>query len=229
MITLPSLVAILLRRWKIACLLFAGIEIGVFLYIAGMPPSYSSTTKLMLNRGRINSVVTTDDEVRPRQSASVTVEELNTELELLQSRDTLGKVVQACGLNEVPSKSGIWKSLQDKLGLAEDADSDKGSDEIRIARAVASLRANLEVVPVRQSNLIELTYSSSDPEKAAHVLNTLAELYLEKHMEVHRPPGTFEFYQREAEQSQQQLQSLEDHIVALGSRPEGARNRERGT
>ena len=222
MITLPSLVAILLRRWKIACLLFAGIEIGVFLYIAGLPPSYSSTTKLMLNRGRINSVVTTDDEVRPRQSASVTVEELNTELELLQSRDTLGKVVQACGLNEVPSKSGIWKSLQDKLGLAEDADSDKGSDEIRIARAVASLRANLEVVPVRQSNLIELTYSSSDPEKAAHVLNTLAELYLEKHMEVHRPPGTFEFYQREAEQSQQQLQSLEDQIVALGSRPEGA-------
>jgi hypothetical protein len=47
-------------------------------------------------------------------------------------------------------------------------------------------------------------------------------LYLEKHMEVHRPPGTFEFYQREAEQSQQQLQVLEDRIVALASKPEGA-------
>lgn len=215
--------SVIIRRWKLASLLFLGMELGIVIYTASLPNVYTSTIKLMLNRGRVDSVVSTDEGVKPRQPASVTVEELNTELQLLQSRDLLRKVVVAHGLHEAKKEPGVWDNFASRLGLPEESESTDGSgDEVRIARAAARLSTRLTVVPVRQSNLIEISYSAPNPASAARVLNTLAELYLEKHTEVHRPPGTFAFYQREAEHSQKQLQELEDQMAALAARPEGA-------
>ena len=45
-----------------------------------------------------------------------------------------------------------------------------------------------------------MTYEATKPQQAAQVLNTLVNLYMEKHMAVHQPAGTFEFFQKQTQQ-----------------------------
>jgi uncharacterized protein involved in exopolysaccharide biosynthesis len=61
--------------------------------------------------------------------------------------------------------------------------------------------------------MILATYSSTDPQLAAKVLRTLGDLYLEKTVAVHRPPGAFEFFQSESQHYDQQLQTAQDQLA----------------
>ena len=58
----------------------------------------------------------------------------------------------------------------------------------------ARLAKKLEVEPVKKTNLIAISYAADDPRVAAKVLQSVANAYLEKHMEVHRPAGEFRFF-----------------------------------
>src|SRR2546429_3112878 len=64
-----------------------------------------------------------------------------------------------------------------------------------------------------KTNLISVTYEDSNPQRAAQVLHTLVDVYLEKHLAVHRPPGTFEFFQQQTEQHNQLLEEAESRLV----------------
>ena len=50
------------------------------------------------------------------------------------------------------------------------------------------------------------------PQLASRVLHTLAALYLEKTVAVHRPPGAFEFFQTESQHYDQELQTAEAQL-----------------
>ena len=71
---------------------------------------------------------------------------------------------------------------------------------------------------MKKTNLIAVTYESPDPELAARVLTTLANLYLEKHLAVHRPPGAFDFFQHETEDYRKELADAEARLVNFGAR-----------
>ena len=66
---------------------------------------------------------------------------------------------------------------------------------------------------VKKTNLIAVKYESPDPELAARVLTALTNLYLEKHLEVHRPPGAFDFFQQETQQYRKGLTDAEARLV----------------
>ncbi len=61
--------------------------------------------------------------------------------------------------------------------------------------------------PVRKSNVIKVSYAGSNPEQSARVLRCLAQEYLQKHIQVHRPSGELDFFTDQVEQSRQALQA----------------------
>ena len=65
-----------------------------------------------------------------------------------------------------------------------------------------------------------MKYSAKDPQLAARVLNTLASLYLEKHLAIHRAPGEFEFFHQQAEQYRTALINAETKLTNF-SREQG--------
>ncbi len=83
------------------------------------------------------------------------------------------------------------------------------AERVRVAKAVRTLEKELRVEVVKKTNLIAANYRSRDPVLAARVLNTLANLYLEKHVTVHRAPGTFDFFQHETERYREELSKAE--------------------
>ena len=85
--------------------------------------------------------------------------------------------------------------------------------EKNVSQAVLALENKLQIEPLKKTDLIQVTYDSPDPQLAARVLRTLGSLYLEKTVEVHRPPGAFEFFQTESQHYDQELQTAETRLT----------------
>ena len=189
--TARDVAAIIFRQKKILLVSFVIILLGIVLSGVLMP-KYQAQMKILVRRERVDPVVTSQSNAPPQfDREEVSEAELNSEVELLNSRDLLTKVVLATG-------------LQNQEG---------GSEEVRTAKAVRQLAQKLKIEPLRKTNVIAVSYESSDPLLASKILNTLAGLYVEKHLEVHRPSGEFKFFDQQTEQYRKGLQLAEQELT----------------
>jgi len=204
--SLKDLLAIGFRYKRTAGLCFFGILTGVILAAIVQPAQYSATTKFLVGEGRVDPVVSTDA-IAPTSTKAVSEEDLNSELELLHSSDVLRQVVIICGLDQE-------KHLRDHLlGMP--------TPERRIARATLQLGKDLQMAVVKKSNLIEVHYSSGDPQQAVQVLKALADAYLQKHVAVHSPPGQIEFFAQETERYRKNLADAETLLKQFSQQEDG--------
>jgi uncharacterized protein involved in exopolysaccharide biosynthesis len=204
--TLRDLVSPLFRHRRLATACFAGALLLSIAAAVLLSRKYESRMEILVNRERLDPVVTTESTTQlPQMAPQVTEEEINSEVELLQSRDVLEKVVLVCGLQNDGSGSWLTKLLP---GHGQDS---------ALSRAVETLSKQLKVKIVPKTNLINVSYRSKDPQVAFGVLNNLANLYLEKHVAVHRPAGSFEFFTKEADRYHQALQESEARLSTFDS------------
>jgi uncharacterized protein involved in exopolysaccharide biosynthesis len=121
----------------------------------------------------------------------------------------LEKVVLACDLQQ--QDFSAWSRTLSVIGVNRGTGiPDRGA---LIASAVRTLENKLSVEVVNKTNLIAVNYESPDPELAARVLTALTNFYLEKHLAVHRPAGTFDFFQQETQQYRKGLAEAEARLV----------------
>jgi uncharacterized protein involved in exopolysaccharide biosynthesis len=207
--TLRDLVSPLFRHRRLATFCFLGFLVCSIAAAVLLSRKYESKMEILVNRERLDPVVTTESTTQlPQMAPQVTEEEINSEVELLQSRDVLEKVVLTCGLQNASSDSWLSNSWFSKLLPGHD----KGSE---VDRAVETLGKQLKVKIVPKTNLINVSYRSKDPKLAFEVLNNLANLYLEKHVAVHRPAGSYEFFTKEADRYREALQESEAHLASF--------------
>jgi uncharacterized protein involved in exopolysaccharide biosynthesis len=206
-VSLRDLLAIGFRRKRIATLCFSGVLLGAFLFAFVMPTQYRATTKFMLERQREDAAVSAQKDRAIAVNNAVSEEELNSEVGLLQNADVLRKVVLACGLNN-------RKSLKEYIfGPA--------SPEKKIAKAVNGLAGSLKIEPEKKSNLIDVSYTSADPELTVRVLRTLADAFIEKYKELHTPPGQFQFFAQETEHYAKNLAGAEAQLKEFSNQENG--------
>jgi uncharacterized protein involved in exopolysaccharide biosynthesis len=149
-----------------------------------LPEKYEAEMKILVTGERMDPVVSSNPNA-PAQSR-VTEDQLNSEVELLQSRDLLEQVALAAGLHGANNGS-----------IAGGATS--SAERIAISRTIRALQTDLKIALLRRTTMIEVSYRSSDPTTAVRVLTELARLYLEKHLALYRPPGAYEFFTAQAE------------------------------
>ena len=198
-LSLRDVVAPLFRHRRLIAVSFLGICLGSVVAAFLLPKQYQAEMKILVKRERVDPILTTDKTTVVEPHSEVSEEEVQSEVELLRSRDLLENVVKTSGL--APSVNG-QNDRERAAGLA---------------RAVRNLEKNLQVEPLRKTNLIRATYQSRNPEQAARVLNTLSNLYLEKHLAVHRLPGAFDFFQKQTERYRNELTANEEHLIRFDS------------
>lgn len=192
-------------------IIFLGIFLGMIGSVLLAPKKYDAEMKILVNRDRVDAVVTPDPgaPVAVQPLAGVTEEDLNSEVELLKSRDLLEEVVRSTGL--AATKDSAWAHA---LNLAGDIlRGAPSTQQTRVARSVQTLSDELAVEPLKKTTLIRVSYTDRDPEQSARVLNTLGTLYQEKHAAVHRPTGTFAFFDQEANRYRDELVSAEAQLT----------------
>src|SRR5260370_14134110 len=165
--------------------------------------------KSLVRHERAESVVSPERESPVQWCSEVSEEEMQSEAELIKSRDLLTQVVVACDLQNL-GVSPLWNRAGDK-------------DDQRVSRAVLALEKNLTVQPIKLTNLISVAYKSKDPQLAARVLNSLASLYVEEHLAMHRAPGEFDFFHQQAEEYRKALANAEAKLTDF-SREQGVVN-----
>src|SRR5580698_2805983 len=196
--TMRELAMVLFRQRK----LFAGIAGLVFVLavvyaLAGA--TYRAHVRVLVRRGRSDPPAAAQENAPPDFSrVEVTEEELNSEVELLKDDDVLRRVVVT---NDLTAHDWLrWLRPHEQQAA-------------RVQRAAKKLASKLEVEPIKKTNLIAVSYGAADPQLAAHVLQSLASVYLEKHMEVHRPGGQLHFFDEQTGESRRQLEAAQGKLM----------------
>lgn len=164
--------------------------------------SYRSHMAILVNRERLDPLVSTESTTQlVTTDTPVTPEEVNSEIQLLTSRDVLEKIARDNGMDKAPQGFSIAKILHPHR-----------TEQDRLALAVKALASNIKAKVTTKTNVIDVTYASSNPQLAYGVLNSLGRHYTEKHVAVHRPAGSYEFFAGETQKYQKELGDAEGKL-----------------
>lgn len=176
-------------KWGILGLAIA-ITVLATLIVFSMRPVYRSTVTLLIEQKQAK--VVTIEEMYGLDGSSK--EYLQTQFEILKSRELAARVVKELKLDVHPDFSP--EPEQDAAGEESSFRLDwrtvlpKGheknpeiSDEEKFSRIVDRFTANLAVVPVRNTQLVKISFESYDKALAAKVANAMAYAYINSQME----------------------------------------------
>lgn len=142
-----------------------------------MKKQFKSEMEFLVQSSRSNSIISAD-----RSSAAptpdVTEQQINSEVQLLESEDVIGAVVD-------PQWS--TSSRQNRT------DAEIKEHEAKISKFLKHLTLETS----RKANVITVTYKAATPALAATTLDQLAAAYLARRKQITRPPGTSEFFAEE--------------------------------
>jgi uncharacterized protein involved in exopolysaccharide biosynthesis len=200
--TLRELAMVLFRQRRVFVCVSA-LVFGAAGFYAVVGTKYQANMKVMVRRGRAEAPVSAG-ETAPFDltRTAITEEELNSEVELVRDDDVLRKVVEQTGVGG-----------RDWLHILRPGE---GSAQ-RVERAARRLAKKLKVEPLKKTNLIAISYAADDPQVAARVLRSVAAVYLEKHMAVHRPSGELRFFEQQIAESRRQLEESKRRLLEFTS------------
>lgn len=200
------------KLWFVAAFL---AFVGALAYTVLRPREYRSEMDLLVENTRADDQITPGPTSRSIADDGVTEEQINSEIQLLQSRGLASVVVDP-----------QWNDGQNaKLIEAQYRAHDKAIDHFE---------KHLSVEMVRKSNVIHVTYVARDPKISTDMLNRLLTAFMAKQRELAMPAGTTKFfadqaarYKSELDQAQQELASYQQQhqIVSLTDSEQDA-NRE---
>ncbi|MBI3715721.1 MAG: polysaccharide biosynthesis tyrosine autokinase, partial [Betaproteobacteria bacterium] len=107
-----------------------------------------------------------------------------TQGEILKSRELARKVVDKLKLQTHPDFDPRQEPQKPQwFSFGFDSSKEAPSEEAIVKRAIGTVIGNLQVQPVRNSQLVQISYVAYDRELAAKVPNALAEVYIESDLE----------------------------------------------
>jgi polysaccharide biosynthesis transport protein len=195
---LNDILFILFRhKWKILLLTLAGLLAAAAVYL--LSQTYESQAKLLV---RYVAERTTLDKLdtpieTPNSQITESFNILNSEVEILTSWDLATQVAQEIGVERLLPDSRVKPTIT------------------AAARKIAN---GLKVTPLKGSNILSVSYQNNDPTLVVPVLQKLVTKYFDKHLEVHRSIGAFDFVKRETDRVHAQLDQTEQQLNQLKAR-----------
>ena len=160
----------------------AAVAVATFLW----PKSYRSEGKLLVRLGRENATLDATATLGQESVVAVPVSrdsEINSVVEILQSRSLMEKVVDAVGVGR----------LVDGVSPADRE------------RAVRLLTDGVRVAAAHKSNVVQVVFEGRSPELCQAVVGRLLTIYIDEHARLNRPQGSHEFFAEQAERLQRDL------------------------
>lgn len=181
----------LFRQRRGFLIVFSVVTFLGALYILGSHKKYASEMKLLVQNSRSAQVITAGRVEAPATVSEVSEEQLNSELEVLQSSDVLDEVVDP-GWGRIPPYQR------------------SRAEQRRHESAVAALRKNLVVSPIRKSHLISVQLTTRNPNESTLMLRKLLAAFLNKKREINRPSGASQLFSQEADRFKKEWQDAVD-------------------
>jgi uncharacterized protein involved in exopolysaccharide biosynthesis len=193
-IGLSDILFVLFRhKWKIIFCGLVGLIAASAIYFL-VPPAYESEAKLLVRYVMERSAVDgLDSQIKTPTPDNETL--LNSEVQILTSSDLVRQVAESIGTN--------------KLGLGPRA---------TMEDAVELVGHSLNVFVVKETNIISVVFSSGNRSLPMPVVQELVKRYFDKHLEVHRSIGAFNFVAKETAEVKKRLAETEAELKELKER-----------
>jgi uncharacterized protein involved in exopolysaccharide biosynthesis len=174
---------------------FAGVLCLVVLYTAFAPRHYQSEMNILVRNARPDYQITPGKTNDSSAQPDVTEERINSEIEVLRSRDVADRVVDP-----------TWSSSAEK---------DRSSQQIRShEKAVEKFNKRLYIELLRKSNVIHVVYETQSAKAATETVEKLLETFLAKQHELERSSGASSFFATEQERYKRELDIAQQQLAA---------------
>lgn len=213
------------------------VALSTLTVLAFTPSEYTSMSKLIVRRGREGVLwdpAVSAGRILPLHKTWES--EINTELEILGSRELMVEVAQRLGddlflqgdgsfasgmlkplrLALAPARRLLIKLRKGLAGRLSGAEQTNGVGQQY--RVVKMIENHLCIEAPSESDIITVSYTAASPELARDVVSQLVDIYLDRRIDVHRVPGAHQFFGQQTETLLSELKVAEDSISAIKNR-----------
>jgi capsular exopolysaccharide synthesis family protein len=173
--------AISRNKWRILALTVL-VGLVATLYAYSLPAVYRATATVIVEGSR-NSKGVSQDELYIAYTGS-TRDYYLTQFEIIRSREFAERLVRVMGLTKHPefdptrAPKPWYATLLPSFESGSGAPSTPGTDPEAEDRVIGAIMARTSLQPVRNTQLVKVSFDSGDRELAARVPNTLAVIYI---------------------------------------------------
>lgn len=230
-INLSEVFQVVRRRWKLLVLgALVGLAIGMA-YAATTTKLYTSSVQLSLDAREAANA----RELTGLQTIGMSESEITTEIEVIRSQAVAEKVVERLSLAERDAfmqapQTGLSRLRSILSGTIEPARDfiKKFSPDVPTlprselerqnnarSAAVSKLRTNMAVTRLRDSRVVQVSFTSRAPTLSALVVNTVADVYIDDQLS-----SKFDATQRATDWLKERSDQLRDDVVRLDNEVE---------
>ena len=173
--TLREYMRVLIKRKWMVIAVVAGIFLAVAIASLRQTPVYEAVGRIAINKADPNLITFKDsgpmvDYYDPS--------DLDTEVRILQSDLMALQVIRQLNLDKRPEFGGHADQKQANL-VADPLQTDSN----RTSALLGGFRGNLHVTLIPNTRIIEIHYTSTDPQLAASAVNTLMDTYIKTELQ----------------------------------------------
>ncbi|GAA3912722.1 polysaccharide biosynthesis tyrosine autokinase [Litoribacillus peritrichatus] len=173
---------LLKSKWKIISFAIF-VTISVAIVVISLKPIYKATSRVLIENSQ-SKVLSIEDVYGLNTSGK---EYFLTQFEILKSRELALRVIKRLNLTihplfdpRIQEKSFDWKAY---LPIDVEVENAEVSEEQILQLVVEKFRKSLIISPIRKTQLVDISFESRDPEVASLVANTMADIFIESHLE----------------------------------------------
>lgn len=226
---------VLFRHKGKVIIFFLAVMITVTALTFLISETFRAEARLLVKIGRENvsldRTATTGQVIQLGQNRE---SEINSELDMLKSRELAQKVVDAIGAQAFLEPSdeeisangsgtgtspewvrGIRKELRETRKKFGSILPDLGGSLSEREIAIIKMMKDLDVETKKNTNTISLSYDGQSPKFAEAVLGRLIGFYLDKHITAHRTLGSYDFFDQQSKILRGDLLRTEEELKDL--------------
>ena len=172
------------------CFLLGILGAAILFYIS--PAVFRSEARLLVRyvteTAVLDPVASGDRMISPGRGGENVI---NSEIQILTSRDLVEKVVDDMGVMRF---DGSATNMVNRMRMAE------------------IVQSRLQIEVPKNSNIIGVSFDGIDPVVSQEFLRRLTEAYLARHAEIHRSVGAYEFLSQQTDQLRSRLSETEEEL-----------------
>ena len=163
------------KGWIVGLAIGAGVV--TFIVLSMMRPLYTSEARILIQDDQSTFTRPADDEGRNPQQRVLDEQAVQSQVQVITSRDLAVEVIKALDLTNNPAfakdagVSAVGRLLR-SLGMG------RGSERSEEEKAANTFAEHLSVYQLAKSSVIALDYTSGDSGLAAQIANKLADVYI---------------------------------------------------
>lgn len=192
--SLRDFLSILFKRKTAILTIFLAVVITVTVGSFLMSPTYQAESSLLVKFGR-EFIYRPEVGNKAPMIAFNQEEAINSEINILTSRDIIEQVIKTIGLENI--YPDLVKNLPSRMTPLE--------------AAANTFQKKLTAEGIKKSSVIEVSFQHQDPKVAARAVNLLVEFFKEKHLQVHGGTES-NFLENQANLYDRELKSSENRL-----------------